>query len=160
VRKNNGTDGATNGETMATIRREIEIQASPQDVGATWDRFVRRALSGQYRLVCGEFACVNAIHSGDVVFATTASGTTNVVFRLDLPADESGPSPDELAQHMTHDLIVFKDYIEREGLDAGHPTLEEDVLFEKEADARGDQPRHVRLSAENDTTFWRSHFPT
>jgi len=104
---------------VATIRREIEVQAPPRDVGATWDHFIQRALSGKRRLVC-----------------------------------------DELASRMTHDIVVFNDYIERGGVDAGRPTLEEDVLLEKDADARGAKPSHVRLSAEAGTTFWRSYFPT
>ena len=95
---------------MAAISREIEVQAAPQDVGATWNHFIRQALTSKNRLA--------------------------------------------------RDLIVFKDYVERGGRDAGQPTLEEDVLLEREADARGNKPRHVRLSAESDTTFWRSHFPT
>ena len=145
---------------MATIRREIEVQASPRTIGATWDHFIRRALSGQHKLVCDEFACVNGIDRGNVDFAPTDSGTTRVGFQLDLPDDEPAVPEDELARHMTHDLIVFKDYVERGGVDAGQPTREEEILFEKEADERGDKPRHRRLSAETDTTFWRSHFPT
>ena len=29
-----------------------------------------------------------------------------------------------------------------------------------ESSRKGDKPRHARLSSEEDTTFWRSHFPT
>ncbi len=36
----------------------------------------------------------------------------------------------------------------------------EETAAEIESDRRGDQPRHTRLSSEEDTTFWRSHFPT
>jgi hypothetical protein len=145
---------------MATIRREIEVQASPHSVSETWGAFVRQALSGQHKLACDEFVCVNAIENGSVVFAPSEGGATRVVFRLDIPDGAPAPPHDELAQHMTHDLIVFKDYVERGGLDARRPTLEEEVLLEKEAEEHGDRPRHVRLSAETDTTFWRSHFPT
>jgi len=121
---------------------------------------MQRVLSGKRRLACDEFACVNAVDNGNVIFAPTDSGASRMVFQLDIPDDDPALPQDKLARHMAHDLIVFKDYIERGGLDAGQPTLAEDVLLEKEADARGDKPRHVRLSAENDTTFWRSHFPT
>jgi len=146
---------------MTTIRREIEVQASPRVVRATWDGFVHRALSGQYKLVCGEFACVNAVENGNVTFAPADGGATRVTFQLEVSADDRAALPqDELAQRVTHDLIQFKDYMERGGNDAGQPTFEEDVLLEKEASAHGDKPRHVRLSAENDTNFRRSHFPT
>jgi hypothetical protein len=153
-------DEATNGDLMATIRREIEVQASPRDVSATWDRFIRRTVSDQYKLACDESACVNAVESGTVAFAPVDNGATRVVFQLELPDDESELPRAELAQHMTHDLIAFKDYVTRGEPDAGHPSVEEEVLLEKEAGAHGDKPRHVRLSAENSTTFWRSHFPT
>lgn len=128
---------------MATIRREIEVQASPRDVGATWDHFIQRVLSGKRRLVCDEFACVNAVDNGNVVFAPTDSGAARMVFQLDIPDENPALRQDE-----------------RGGLDAEQPTLAEDVLLEKEADARGDKPRHVRLSAENDATLCRSHSPT
>ena len=55
---------------------------------------------------------------------------------------------------------MFKDYVERSGLVTRKPTAAEEAAFEIEADRKGDTPRHVRLSSEGDTTFWRSHFPT
>ena len=50
--------------------------------------------------------------------------------------------------------------MERSGLVNRKPTETEEAAFEIEADRKGDEPRHVRLSSEDDTTFWRSHFPT
>jgi len=145
---------------MATISREIELQVSPRVAGDTWDVFLRRVLSGQYKLVCSEFACLNAVDSGTVSFALAGDNATRMTFQLDIPDDGPALPQDELAGHMTHDLILFKDYVERGGRDAGRPSLDEKVVLEREADAHGDKPRHVRLSTENDTTFWRSHFPT
>ena len=157
LRENNATDVARNGVTMATISREIELQVSPHVAGDTWAVFLRRVISGQYKLVCSEFACLNAVDSGIVSFAPVGDNATRVTFQLDIPDDGPAVPEDELARHMTHDLILFKDYVERH---EAVPSLEERIRLEKDADAHGDKPRHVTPSTENDTTFWRSHFPT
>ena len=144
---------------MTTIRREIEIEAAPADAQATWEHFIQWVLNGSRKLVCGEFACVSAVDSGNVSFEQGSTGT-KVAFQLEVPDDELAPARDDLERHITHDLLVFKDYIERGGTDAGRPTSAEEIVLEHDADRKGDRPRHVKLSAENDTTFWRSHFPT
>jgi hypothetical protein len=145
---------------MATISREIRVQAQPQESDAAWQEFVRRALSGQSKLACDELVCVNAVENGSVAFAPSEGGATRVTFRLDIPDDEPELPEAELARKMTHDLILFKDFVEQGRRGAGRPTAEEVAALERDADARGDKPRHVRLSSETDTTFWRSHFPT
>jgi hypothetical protein len=144
---------------MATIRREIEVAAAPAEVRATWEHFIHWILNGNRRLVCDQFACVNAVDSGNVTFAPDSAGT-RVAFQLEVPDDEVAPSREDLARHVTHDLLVFKDYIERGGMDTGKPTSVEEITLEHDADRKGDKPRHAKLSSENDTTFWRSHFPT
>ncbi len=145
---------------MATIQREIAIKASPAQVRDAWDDFSHWILTGGRKLSCDEFACVNAVDAGNVQFAPFDGAGTRVVFRLDVPAGEPGPTFRELERHVDHDLIVFKDYMERGGLAAGKPTSDEDATLKHDAGVKGDKPRHVRLSTEPDTTFWRSHFPT
>lgn len=71
-----------------------------------------------------------------------------------------GPGATELRRQLARVLVVFKDYVERSGLATRKPTATEEAAFEHESGRKGDKPRHVRLSSENDTTFWRSHFPT
>jgi len=144
---------------MATIRREIEVDAAPAEVQATWEHFIHWILNGSRKLVCDEFACVSAVDSGNVSFEQDGAGT-RVAFLLEVPDDEVTPSREDLEHHITHDLLVFKDYIERGGMDTGRPTSVEEIVLEHDADLKGDKPRHVKLSSENDTTFWRSHFPT
>ena len=144
---------------MGSIRCEIEVGASLAEVQATWEHFIKWILNGSRRLVCDEFACVSAVQSGNVTFEPDSDGT-RVAFRLEVPGDEPAPSCDELQQHMIHDLLVFKDYIERGGMAAGKPTSLEDITLEHDAGQKGDKPRHVELSSEADTTFWRSHFPS
>ena len=143
---------------MATIQQQIEVAADPAHVRSTWVHFVAWAHTGPGHLLCDELACVDAVRSGRVDFVPAANGRTTVVFRLEEVRD--GPGPTELKRQLGHDLVVFKDYVERSGLVTRKPTPAEEAAFEIEADRKGDPPRHVRLSSEGDTTFWRSHFPT
>lgn len=144
---------------MSSIRCEIDVEAPLAEVQATWEHFVRWILNGSRRLVCDEFACVSAVQSGNVAFEPDGDRTT-VVFRLEVPGDGPAPSRDELEQHVIHDLLVFKDYLERGGMAAGKPTSVEGITLEHDAGQKGDKPRHVELSSESDSTFWRSHFPS
>lgn len=144
---------------MATIQeQQIEVAADPTLVRSSWGRFIEWARTGPSRLACDEIACVDAVRAGRVDFQPTASGSTSVVF---LVVDTlGGSSPEELRRQLSHDLVVFKDYVERSGLGVRKPNDTEEAAHEVEAVRRGDKPRHVRLSSENDTTFMRSHFPT
>jgi hypothetical protein len=143
---------------MATIQQQIDVAADPAHVRSTWGRFIEWAHTGPGHLVCDDLACVDAVRSGLVDFVPTTAGRTTVVFRLEEGLD--GPAPEEIRRRLGHDLVVFKDYVERSGLADRKPTVAEETAAEIESDRRGDQPRHTRLSSEEDTTFWRSHFPT
>jgi hypothetical protein len=143
---------------MATIQQQIEVAAEPALVASNWGRFIQWAHTGPGHLVCNDLACVDAVRSGLVDFVPAAGGRTTVVFRMEQPED--GPSPEELKRQLGHDLVVFKDYIERSGLVDRKVSDTDRAAFEIEADRKGDKPRHTRLSSEDDTTFWRSHFPT
>jgi hypothetical protein len=143
---------------MPTIRQQIEVAADPALVSNGWRRFVEWAHTGSGRLVCDELACVDAVRAGLVEFAPARAGRTTVIFRIDRAAD--GPSRDELQRRVRHDLVVFKDYVERGGPAAGDHTETEKAALGYESGRKGDKPRHTQLSSENDTTFWRSHFPT
>jgi hypothetical protein len=143
---------------MATIQQQIEVAADPALVRSTWRRFIEWAHTGPGHLVCSELACVDAVRVGLVDFVPAQFGRTTVIFRLE--DEDGGPPPDELRRQIGHDLVVFKDYVERSGLIDRKPTPTEEAAFEVESDRKGDKPRHKRLSSEDDTTFWRSHFPT
>lgn len=143
---------------MATIHQQIEVAAEPDFVRSSWKRFIQWTHTGPGHLLCDELACVDAVRSGLVTFAPSADGRTTVIFRIEEIAD--GPSPEDLKHRLGHDLVAFKDYVERSGLVKGKPTETEDAAFEREAVRRGDPPRHARPSSEDDTTFLRSHFPT
>jgi hypothetical protein len=143
---------------MATIQRQIEVAADPVLVRSSWARFIQWAHAGPGHLLCDDLACVDAVRSGLVDFVPTSTGRTLVIFRME--EMERGPGPEELKRELGHDLVVFKDYVERSGLAQRRPTEVEEAALEIEADHRGDKPRHVRLSSEDDTTFWRSHFLT
>jgi hypothetical protein len=143
---------------MATIQRQIEVAADPALVSSNWTRFIRWAHTGPGHLVCNDVACVDAVRSGLVDFIPAANGRTTVVFRME--QQDGGPAPEELRRQLGHDLVVFKDYIERSGL-VDHKLTETDrAAFEIESSRKGDKPGHTQLSSEDGTTFWRSHFPT
>lgn len=143
---------------MTTIRQQIEIVADPGLVGSTWEQFVRWAHTGSGRLACDEIACVDAIRSGLVEFIPSREGATVVIFSVE--EAEYGPSRDELSAELVHDLVVFKDYVERSGLAQRRPSVAEAAAIRVESGRRGDAPRLVRLSDESDSTFWQSHFRT
>ena len=143
---------------MATIQQQIEVAEDPALVRSSWSRFIQWAHTGPGHLVCDDISCVDAVRSGRVGFEPAAGGGTTVIFRLD--EVEQGPPPEEIRRELGHDLVVFKDYVERSGLVDRRPTVAEETAAAIEADRKGDQPRHTRLSSEEDTTFWRSHFPT
>jgi hypothetical protein len=143
---------------MAFIQQQIEAAADPALVRSTWAHFVQWAHTGPGHLLCDDLACVDAVRAGLVDFVPAANGRTTVIFRLE--EIENGIAPAEIKRQLGHDLVVFKDYVERSGLVRRKPTAAEEAAFEIEADRKGDPPRHVRLSSEGDTTFWRSHFPT
>jgi hypothetical protein len=143
---------------MATIQQQIDVTEDAAVVRSVWSRFIQWAHTGPGHLVCDELACVDAVRSGLVDFVPAGNGRTTVIFRME--EAEGGPPSDELKRQLGHDLVVFKDYVERSGLIDRKPTVTEEAAFEIEAGRKGDEPRHVRLSSENDTTFWRSHFPT
>jgi hypothetical protein len=143
---------------VATIQQQIEVAEEPAFVRSTWDRFIQWAHTGPSRLACDELACVDAVRAGLVEFVPAHDGRTRVIFRVDEVPE--GPPPREIKRQLAHDLAVFKDYVERSGLIRGQRTEAEEAASAIEAGRRGDRPRHVRLSSEQDTTFWRSHFPT
>jgi hypothetical protein len=143
---------------MATIQRQIEVAADPAFVRSSWARFIQWAHSGPGHLMCDELACVDAVRSGLVDFVPARAGRTTVIFRME---DVDGsPGPEDLKRELSHDLVVFKDYVERSSLALRRPTEIEQAARQIEAERRGDKPRHARVSSEGDTTFWRSHFPT
>ncbi len=140
------------------IQQQIEVAADPAVVRSTWSRFVQWAHTGPGHLLCDDLACVDAVRAGLVDFVPAANGRTIVIFRMD--ELEAGPSSAELKRQLGHDLVVFKDYVERSGLVERKPTQAEEAAYEIEAGRKGDKPRHTRNSSEQDNTFWRTHFPT
>lgn len=143
---------------MAHIQQQIEVAAEPGVVRSTWDRFVQWARTGPGHLTCSELACVDAVRTGLVDFLPAQSGGTTVVFRLDAPAD--GPSKEELGRQLGHDLVVFKDYVERSGLaDRTHAATGR-AAAKASAEHEDRAPHHARISGEGETTFRHSHYPT
>ena len=143
---------------MATIRREIEVDAAPSVVDAIWKHFIEWAHNGPSRLACDELACVDAVRAGLVTFTPSSTGRTTVVFAYAAEADV--PAAEEVGRHLGHDLVVFKDYVERGGHQVGKPTeLEERAMVEAQ-DRHEHRPGHERLSERDEAVAYTDHFPT
>ena len=143
---------------MTTIRREIDVDEAPSVVAATWKRFIEWAHNGPSRLACDELACVDAVRAGLVSFTPSPTGRTTVVFAYE--AEAGGPADDEVARHLGHDLVVFKDYVERSGHQVGKPTeLEERAMVQAE-DRHEHRPGKETLSERDESVAYTDHFPT
>lgn len=142
---------------MVTIRKSVDVPAPFGEVADAWVRFIQSVQVGSRRLACDELACVDPAGRELVGFETVGEAVTRV--NLTVPVDDdAGPGAADLVGHkVSHDLIVFLDYIEsgeyrREHvLDAaGSAALKEDMRHGRftRHDARPDvDPLSVRRSA-------------
>lgn len=124
---------------MATLRRHIEVEATPSVTQATWSHFLHAVRSGRHHLACDDLVCVDAVQTGTITFAP--GDGANTVVELAFEADGQGqPAPEIVSQNMIHDLLVFKDYVERGGSDYGKATAHE----LREMQGRDERKRHER----------------
>ena len=121
------------------ISREIRVAAPLADVSARWKHFIDWVLVGCSRMVCDELACLNAVDTGKVTFSPDGGEATRVVFTLEVPDDVSDARRTEVQHHIDHDLVAFKDYIERPETSGGATPTKPD--------------------SENAAAFWRHQFP-
>ncbi len=143
---------------MATISKQMEVLAAPSVVAATWSRFIEWAHHGPSRLACDELACVDAVRAGLVSFEPSAAGFTAVTFSL--APEPGGPAEDVLEGQLEHDLVIFKDYVERSGNEIGRPTPDEErVMAAAEGRARH-RPAGENPSERSGTASYTDHFPT
>ena len=144
---------------MSTVRRHIEVEASPSVALATWSHFARWIMTGHQRLACDELACVDAVRAGLVAFEPADGGRTNVIFNLDYD-EENGPSRAVLEQNVARDLVVFKDYIERGGNQVGKPTRAEKQAMVEDEERHNHEQLHRHIGAEDEPVAYGDHFPT
>lgn len=145
---------------MGTVLREIEIEAPPSEVGGTWPHFTHWILTGHSKLACDEFACVSAVDTGNVAFEpVNGGGSTRVVFRLDVADESPGPTREELEHHVTHDLLVFKDYVERGGAEVGRPSHVEVTAAHLSKGRKVDDASHEKAETSDKKTGAPHMFP-
>ncbi len=128
---------------MATVRREIEIDAPPSATQASWNDFLTAVRSSRYSLACDELACIDASRSGTVQFTPGHGGRTRMVVELD---PDGGPSPDVTSQQLIHDLLVFKDYLEH---GRGDGMVKREDRSRLHDDERHNEPARRNLPEEN-----------
>jgi hypothetical protein len=124
---------------MATLRRRIEVEASPSVTEATWSHFIREVRHGQHHLACDDLVCVDAVQTGMITFAPGDGARTVVEFAFESDG-ESQPAAEIVEQNMSRDLVVFKDYVERGGGAYGKSTPSE----LREMQGREERKRHER----------------
>jgi uncharacterized membrane protein len=144
---------------MATIRREIEVEAAPQTTAASWDHFLLWVRTAQHRLACDELACADAVGAGVVRFEDAPHGRTRVLVQTET---DGAPSPAVVGQQIIHDLLVFKDYIERRRGDPRTQASERQHRLRE--DERRNEPAHLHTSEENHNSpaggSYADHYPT
>ena len=144
---------------MATVRREVEIDAGPAVTRTSWDHFLESVRTSQHRLACDELACTDAVGTGAVRFEASGNGRTKMIVEV---KPDGGPSAETLSQQVVHDLLVFKDYIER-GRDGRKRSRPEHWVSLHE-DERHNEPARRHLSEENHNApaggSYTDHYPT
>jgi hypothetical protein len=134
---------------MATISRQTLVEAPLGVVESSWPPFVQWVLTGHAKLACNQLVCIDALQSGRVRFEKVGEQRTRIAFEL---VDDTDSLPlDEIERLVTHDLLAFRDYLEKHrGKDA------------KTARSGGDQhrtgappPRDSMLDPGESAVFWR-----
>jgi hypothetical protein len=106
---------------VATIRKSIEVPAARADTAAAWAAFIDSVLIGRRRLACGELTCVDPSSTELVSFDDLADGRTRVNVTLPIEKDEPAATTELLGHKISHDLVLFWDYIETGEYRQAHP---------------------------------------
>lgn len=102
---------------MTVVRRHVTIHASLSGMESAWERFVDHVLTKRERLACTALVCVDAVRHGMVRF-TPDGDATRASFQLDLDEGQT-IDEEEIGRRLMHDLLVFKDHVERGAASSG-----------------------------------------
>jgi hypothetical protein len=145
---------------MSTVHRHIEVDAPPSVTQATWPHFASWVMTGHQRLACDELACVDAVRVGLVSFEPVGDGSrTTVGFTVERDEGE-GPAREILEQNVARDLVLFKDYVEREGGRRGKPTAAGKKALIEDEERHTHEPLRRHIAAEDEPVSYVDHFPT
>jgi hypothetical protein len=106
---------------MSVVRRTVTVDAPASDLRGDWAHFLDHVMTAREKVVCDALVCVDAVDKGVVSLEPTKLGTL-VTFAVDTPDELEAPGPDEIGQRLMHDLLVFKDYVERAKKDRKNPS--------------------------------------
>jgi hypothetical protein len=119
---------------VASIRKSIDVPGVRSEVAAAWAGFIDSVLVGRRRLACDELTCVDPVAAELVGFEDLGDGRTRVNVTLPVIGDDPVTDLDLIGHKLSHDLVLFLDYVEsgeyrREHVpDAvGSSALKEDV---------------------------------
>jgi hypothetical protein len=141
---------------VGIISHHVGVEAPLSVVRSNWTHFVQWVLTGHEKLACDEFVCVDAVGRGHVSFEPMGRKKTRVIFELTMADDDDALPLDEIDRRITHDLFVFKDYVERGGMTAKHPTRSERAALRTSAETQEKRRRDSMVdSGDGTTSFWR-----
>jgi len=127
---------------VATVRTSIDVAGPRTEVAAAWAQFIDSVLVGRRKLACDELACVDPVRGEFVGFEPVSEGCTRVI--VTIPADDAlGEGGVPLLEHKaSHDLVVFRDYVESGEFGRAHAPAPLSGAGVKEDVRRGRFTRH------------------
>jgi hypothetical protein len=125
---------------MTTISKSIDVPAARAEVAAAWTRFIDSVLVGRLRLACDELTCVDPAGAELVDFEDLGDGRTRVSVTVPVGDDEPAGTSDLLSHKISHDFVLFWDFIDSGAYRRDHPSYAED------SSAVRDDLRHGRLT--------------
>ena len=117
---------------MNAIRKSIDVPAARGEAAEAWARFIDSVLVGRRRLACSELTCVDPVGSELVGFEDLGGGHTRVSVTIPVGDDEPAGTADLLDHKVSHDLVVFWDYIDSGAYRREHSAYAEDSAAVRE----------------------------
>jgi hypothetical protein len=128
---------------MTTISKSIDVPAARAEVAAAWTRFIDSVLVGRLRLACDELTCVDPAGAELAGFEDLGDGRTRVSVTVPAGDDEPAGTTELLEHKVSHDLVLFWDYIDSGEYRRDHPSSAEDRAAIRE------DLRHGRLKPQD-----------
>lgn len=105
---------------MDTVRKTIDVPATRTETANAWAQFIQSVLAGRRQLACDELACADPWASELVGFEDIGGDHTRV--SVTLPVTDGDGGRELLGRQITHDLVLFWDYIDSGEYRLKHPT--------------------------------------
>jgi hypothetical protein len=114
------------------IRKSIDVTAASGETAEAWARFIDSVLVGRRRLACSELTCVDPVGSELVGFEDLGGGHTRVTVTISVGDDEPAGTAELLDHKVSHDLVIFWDFIDSGAYRRDHPSYADDSAAVRE----------------------------